>query len=400
MRAIVLRLLVILNLIILVSCGSGDKTELKNESTDSLQAAAVSEELPEIELLNEAIKSASSGKYDEAIGGFSTVIEFARKAGAKELELEATHSLAKAYAKKWQNDSSIYYFDKSIELSKSIGDTAEMAEIYFSKAVLYEMLPDFNEALKTLDLSIYFAKSVPDTDKTIRNYNKKARMLSSRREFAAAKKILENVIKSYQSPSSYFIMGNINFAESKYTDAVDNYQKAIELSDSVGDGSFLPSCYNNMGLILRQIGDVNKARQCFTLSLKENNRYNNYFEKSVSLENLGRIAHSKAKKAEALEYYNKALEINFGVKDTLRMFRNLNDIGMIHAKAHEYKIAIEYLLKALHLADALNKKELSLFIVNNIEEIYNKTGDRNKAQEYHNIKNQIMKDIQMRGSKK
>ena len=105
-------------------------------------------------------------------------------------------------------------------------------------------------------------------------------------------------------------LGRIEADESRYPEANRCFREALEISQSIGDGTGVGRVLGHLGLICRVQGD----------------------------------------NAQALVYYNQALEVAREIGDKRGEGSRLGLIGSVYRSQGEYDQAISYLTQAIELA--------------------------------------------------
>ncbi|MCC7506832.1 MAG: tetratricopeptide repeat protein [Saprospiraceae bacterium] len=132
------------------------------------------------------------------------------------------------------------------------------------------------------------------------------------------------------------------YNKSEYAQAMDFYQKSLELRIETGDLKGEGAIYGNFGVIYNQQGNNLKA----------------------------------------LEYQLKSMAINDKIRDTLGLCANYSNIAIIYQQQDNQEKALEYYEKALHLYEHLNKKGSISLIYNNIGNLYSSNEEPDRALEY------------------
>jgi tetratricopeptide (TPR) repeat protein len=104
-------------------------------------------------------------------------------------------------------------------------------------------------------------------------------------------RIFQEKERSDYEGKTYNLIGIIHYAQGRYAEALEAYQKALAIRERIGDQQGIANCYNNIGIIHADQG-----------------RY-----------------------AEALEAYQKALTIRERIGDQQGIASCYNNIGIIHA---------------------------------------------------------------------
>ncbi|MGL5820567.1 MAG: glycosyltransferase [Sarcina sp.] len=105
-----------------------------------------------------------------------------------------------------------------------------------------------------------------------------AKILLKINENEEAYKILRKI--ENKDAYNYFYMGNISFEEKRYTDAKCEYEKAINLDDSLAE------VYNNLGVCEYMLGDKEVAKEKFLRAIAINSIYMDANYNLTAIENL------------------------------------------------------------------------------------------------------------------
>lgn len=211
------------------------------------------------------------------------------------------------------------------------------------------------------------------------------------------KKQAENLIrKSNKSvykkhlASAYNNYGYYYFQQDQLKNAIENFEKAVELSEQANHLEVIPTALNNIGYIYKTQGNILKALDYYHQSLKMNKKINDIQEVALCLNNIGGIYYAEKEYDKALQYYREALIIekeNGALqKGVGRLYSN---IGAIYKEQKKYSVALEYFDQSIKiyreieyergLGVSLTKQaelELDMFKINegeiNINEVISK----------------------------
>ncbi len=144
-----------------------------------------------------------------------------------------------------------------------------------------------------------------------------------------------------------------------FQESVKYLQKSLNINPS------LTEAHNYLGVAYQELGLLDEAEREFRIAIMDQN----YASRFLSYYNLARLCFTKNMLKEALEYIDKALELN----KNFRMAYNLK--GVILEKQLKYDEAIESYKKALH------NLEQDVDINFNLAVVYFKNNELSKAKE-------------------
>jgi tetratricopeptide (TPR) repeat protein len=142
--------------------------------------------------------------------------------------------------------------------------------------------------------------------------------------------------------------------------------------------------WHRLGRLMIKLGQFNKAEELYDILLKQ---ATNEGEKGHLYHQFGWIKNDQGKYAEAIEFYEKALEID---QKTLpanhpSLATSYNNIGAVYKDMGEYSKALSYYEKALEIQQKTlpaNHPDLATSY-NNIGDVYRNIGEYSKALSYH-----------------
>lgn len=147
---------------------------------------------------------------------------------------------------------------------------------------------------------------------------------------------------------SYYMKGRLYLEQKKYLQALDNFQKSIEIYDEIEDHKLKINVTKGLGQVYYETGE-------FTKAIDENFKLLQYYESeskfvgiASAYNNIGIIFHrGELNYKKSLSYYNKALDAlgNFSdsISSELRL-RLYTNIGLSYFGMDEFKKAETFLL--------------------------------------------------------
>lgn len=170
--------------------------------------------------------------------------------------------------------------------------------------------------------------------------------------------------------------------QGKYEMALDDYQKALLICDEIKDFNLRPAILNNMGFIHECQGNYSKALDYHHQSLKIREANNDKIGIVYSFGNIGNVLAAQANYEGAFEYHFKGLKIAEDLNDKKLISLSYEYIGNVFLLTNDSK-SLEYLEKALVLAEELYYTTAILNVSKKIGEFYRKQGDYKQALKYY-----------------
>jgi len=182
----------------------------------------------------------------------------------------------------------------------------------------------------------------------------------SQRQYDSALSRAQTALRIFQDKErldyegkTYHLIGLIHYAQGRYAEALESYQKALTIRERIGDQQGIADCYNNIGIIHADQGRYAEALEAYQKALAIHERIGDQQGIAICYNNIGNIYKAQGRYAEALEAYQKALAIRERIGDQRGMASSYNNIGIIHRVQGRYTEALEAFQKALAIAQSL-----------------------------------------------
>ena len=139
------------------------------------------------------------------------------------------------------------------------------------------------------------------------------------------------------------------------------------------------SCFNNIGAILSQKGDVKGALVYFHKSLTILEKLESAKSLSSTLNNMGYLYSSIKDNENALKYYTKSLEIKERLNDKKGIAILLNNMASIYQDLNDTAKAMECFKSSYSISESLQDRRGMALALNNIGYSYDKLGNKKLA---------------------
>ncbi|MDX1628140.1 MAG: tetratricopeptide repeat protein [Fulvivirga sp.] len=165
--------------------------------------------------------------------------------------------------------------------------------------------------------------------------------------------------------------------------ALSYTRRALTLAEKINDPSGMASSYNNMGVLYKNQGSLDKALKSYVaaLQIQEENGFTDALAYTYS--NVGTVYSLQGDFENALEYFNKANDQFESINHNLRIIGSLNNIGNVYEAMGDYDRALDYYLKSLRIYEEIEDNSMAFVPLNNIGNIYFRKGDYNAAMAYY-----------------
>jgi class 3 adenylate cyclase/Tfp pilus assembly protein PilF len=156
--------------------------------------------------------------------------------------------------------------------------------------------------------------------------------------FSKAMEYSKALDKPYEIAISLSNLGNVYMDMGNYQKAIANFMEGLKILEATEeDIESLESSYSVIGYVYGQMKDYDNALQYFEKALEISNQLPEKDRKGVSQQNLGALYEEMGEFEKALEYYEEGLKIkeknnyNSGISNTI------SSIGNIYVKLKNYE---------------------------------------------------------------
>ena len=241
---------------------------------------------------------------------------------------------------------------------ESISDTTIIASFIDKAKKIEEQNPDSSIACYTKAINLCDKNLAVSLPREIHNmFMRKA--IDARLSVALIcyKKLdYETVLQYYQKAytlskelnNSYYIGECLfNFAEvyleqSKYTEAMTNYYKAIQEYTKAGERTGIFWSYLGMGIAQKQCGNFDDAVICYDKARAIAEELGMKLETAYCLNNMGNVYRKQGNLPKAMENYEKALTCFTEMDDELSASDCMNNIGNLYLEKGDPFRALDY----------------------------------------------------------
>ncbi len=162
----------------------------------------------------------------------------------------------------------------------------------------------------------------------------------------------------------YDYTGNFNLAEK-------NYVKAFQIKQACDGYDQTDGILNNLGSIYYYMGQYEKSMEYYIQSVKIRESKKNITQPETlkkiaqSYNNIGLLLKSQKNFVDALEYYNKAIQIKQELQDVNGLIISYSNIGVIFMQQDSLEQAKFYFQQAMILADSIQDYFSKAMLYNN-----------------------------------
>ena len=387
---------------------------------DSLfkELEAVQSDTQRVNLLNELGWTLKFDSPDSARLFLDSALYLAQRINFKKGEGDALNYRGVVEDIHGQADETVQYFQAALNIRRELGDSAGVASLYNNLGNVEEYRGDYVQALDYYQNSLRIRKELGDSLRVARLYYNISILYESMGLYSEALnyifKYLELIAllphEETDLANAYLVIGNIKLELDRFSEAAENYSRALQIYRQKGTPRELADALNNLANAedaradsLYESGDLTAAQKRSqkalklyreALNIRQNEQdeegmaeiYNNI---GLTYKNLGSYLFKKGDKDQAfakwdtaLLLFQPALKIWESYENKKGVMAIYNGLGDVHRRKGQLDSALVYVQKYLSLAEELDDPKYRQNAYKDLGKIYYLLGLYKKAYEY------------------
>lgn len=264
-------------------------------------------------------------------------------------------------------DSSRYFYRKAIATFDKLPPTKYHNSTYEDFAILEGTRGDYDQAIQLLDKNIILGKKIKSGRSIAHSLKRKGSLLSDKGNFKEAIttmleaiRIIDTLQKPYPKLKAILLgqMSTIEMSLGKPKEATSLITESIKIFESIDDPEFIAVAYNELGNINYGQGKYDDALDAFNKSKVAAERIGYQFIIGVVNNNLGKTYSKKQNFKKALALIDEGLAITKKYAPLNNVADGIATKGNIYYDNKKYSEAINQYTQAIALADSINANEL------------------------------------------
>ena len=297
------------------------------------------------------------------------------------------------------------YVNLALELSRKLNYQEGLAQTYMQLGFLHDDIGKYDKALEFYEKSLAIRIELDDKRGiAIMNnnigiiYKEQGRYPEALERYHKALVIAKRASIYGPMENAYNNIGIIHDVLKNYPEAIKFFTKALEIATGLGNKMGIAGSYNNLGIIYDKMGDYSTSLVFFqkTLSLYDELEYQGP-DRATAYNNIGFIYYQhpdlelspKASFLKSLEYYEMSLKTREHIGDQEGMAVSFMNIGNSYTGLSQYNLALDYLNRALLLANSIGSPYRQKEILQSLASLYESKGDHQKSLKYYKHYTQI-----------
>ena len=206
-----------------------------------------------------------------------------------------------------------------------------------------------------------------------------ARLWLRRSRFADVEALARTTLTLGPDANAFYDLGWAQSSIGQSQQALDNYEKALQLYRAAGHRPGEAAALNNIGEAHTGLGDRHQALTYYQQALVICREIGDRAGEATILHNFGGVHHHLGDRQKALTYYQQALPIRREIGDRAGEAATLSNIGSAHNGLGDMQKALTYYQQALPIRREVGDRAGEATTLNNIGGVHNGLGDKQQA---------------------
>lgn len=177
--------------------------------------------------------------------------------------------------------------------------------------------------------------------------------------------------------------------ETNYTQAIQYYDKALDIAEKINLYSEIANINNNLGVIFNEVGNYKTSYYHLIKALNYYDLSKNKEKKVSALNNIGLIFINLNNYERALIYLEQAIDPQIMQKDTILVASVLNNIALCYISQEKSYLAIEYIEESIELSSKVSNQYGLCISYQLLGSIYLKLNEYQQAFESYTLSTKI-----------
>lgn len=241
--------------------------------------------------------------------------------------------------------------------------------LIFKVANKYYYLNKLNKYLKLTNKTLQLSIKKNDTAHIAKSlcyignyYDDKSQLDSAFSYYNKSEKLYKSINDTIMTGMVSILKAGILFDTGNFAECETETIKALRILSKTKSTNLVYNCYNLLGITLKELSNHKKSLDYFDLALKQLDQLEkeNYPKEKIvksriaSYNNIGRVYQKMKNYPEAINYYNKGLQIKNIKQDFPKSYALLlNNLGYSKMKAGNYEGVERLYLESLRIRDSL-----------------------------------------------
>jgi tetratricopeptide (TPR) repeat protein len=267
--------------------------------------------------------------------------------------------MARAYGRIPDNENALSTFKTALTIAESRKDTTTMAWVHNAAGIHYYNLRNVPSALFEFDKAIEFGMILNDSKILADAWFGKALAYNTFEEFQGMYNALQQYLvfadfnaEQRKIADTYRLIGIYYRSINQFQQAIDANQQSYDMAASINDSILMGAALNHMAWYNYEMGNLDKSLEIYRRNIRfYKNDGNNALANVYG--NIGNIYRDWERYPEAIDNYNKSIELSKKNHDLYNLSWLYEDISKLYERTGDYRQAYENQVLASLYGDSL-----------------------------------------------
>jgi predicted ATPase len=179
--------------------------------------------------------------------------------------------------------------------------------------------------------------------------------------------------------------GQIHSYRSSWSDAIDNYNKSLDIAQRSNYTAGLMRVYRGLGAVYEKMGKYEEAMDYYNKYMSSAEEHESPYDVASCFRAYASISSSWGKYETALEYYKKSIDILEDIESFSELAKAYTGLGVTYFELGEFDKAIEQNKKVIKLTSRIGDIRVKGYGYSNTAEAFAQRNDLDSALEYANF---------------
>lgn len=196
--------------------------------------------------------------------------------------------------------------------------------------------------------------------------------------------VAQSIDDTFEIAETLFNIGEIFLEKNDYPTALDYYDSALNIYQKINSSYGAFWCYLSQGIILKNSGKFQESLETYKKAQDIARQRNDERGVADCYNNMGNVLKQQGKWAQAADYFDHALKIFRKLGEEMRISDCLNNIGDIYYMTGQHFTALKKYMESLRIVKLAGDPYRQIMRNNNIAETLVSLGRYDEALEYFN----------------
>ena len=302
-----------------------------------------------VDLLNDKAWQISINQPQEAIRLSKEALQLAESAGYLKGISTGCNYLGIFHTDLNQFQEAEKYFLKAVEVRKQMGYEEGVAYVYDNMSRLKKEQGDYQEAIR------YGFQAI---------------------------EILRSLRMEKEEPTLFLNLAIAHHFNRDTADAIRYYQEGLEIARGLKDTVNIASFHYNYGLLRREMDQLDSAQLHLEQALPLFKAIDHKMGEAAVYDALGVIHTKREARDQAEDFFQKSIELNTELRDSLRLFHNYLYLSKLYSGQGDPDQAMRYCDQAGEMLSGMDRMEERELLNREYGNLYAGLGDFEKAFQY------------------